>query len=70
MQAWVKLDHRLLAIDGEHDVHAMVEIAVPERVDANARVPRMAWGEHRKALSLRVVSVPYKRAAHMSSHER
>lgn len=39
VQASVKLDHTLLAIDGEHDVHAMVEIAVPERVDAQEREP-------------------------------
>jgi Ca-activated chloride channel homolog len=39
MQASVKLDHTVLAIDGEHDVHALVEIAVPERDDADDRAP-------------------------------
>ena len=39
MQASVKLDHTVLAVDGEHDVHAMVEIAVPEREEADARAP-------------------------------
>ena len=39
MQASVKLGHTVLAIDGEHDVHAMVEIAVPERESGEERAP-------------------------------
>ena len=36
MEAAVKLDHVVLAVDGEHEVHAMVEIVAPglERTDA------------------------------------
>lgn len=30
MQAAVKLDHQLLAVEGEHDVHAMLELSLPE----------------------------------------
>jgi Ca-activated chloride channel family protein len=39
VQASVKLEHTVLAVDGEHDVHAMVEIAVPEREDGVERAP-------------------------------
>jgi Ca-activated chloride channel family protein len=39
VQASVKLDHSVLAIDGEHDVHALIEIVVPERPDEENRVP-------------------------------
>jgi Ca-activated chloride channel homolog len=40
LQASVKLEHTVLAVDGEHDVHALVEIAVPERdEDADERAP-------------------------------
>lgn len=39
MDADVRLDHTLLAIDGEHDVHAMVEIVAPERDDVDKREP-------------------------------
>ena len=39
MQTSVKLDHTVLALDGEHDVHALVEIAVPEREDDDNRAP-------------------------------
>lgn len=37
MDAAVRLEHSLLAVDGEHDVHAMVEIVAPdqERADEN-----------------------------------
>jgi Ca-activated chloride channel family protein len=30
MQATIKLEHDLIALEGEHDVHAMLELAVPE----------------------------------------
>ncbi len=30
MKADVRLDHQLLAVEGEHDVHAMLEITVPQ----------------------------------------
>jgi Ca-activated chloride channel family protein len=39
VQASVKLDHSVLAIDGEHEVHALVEIVVPERLDDAERTP-------------------------------
>lgn len=39
MDAAVKLDHVLLAVDGEHDVNAMVEIVAPELERADAREP-------------------------------
>ena len=39
MQASVKLDHAVLAVEGEHDVHAMVEIVVPEREEDTERAP-------------------------------
>lgn len=37
MRATVRLDHTLLAVEGEHDVHAMIEIAAPEPPDAARR---------------------------------
>jgi Ca-activated chloride channel family protein len=39
MEAAVKLDHVLLAVDGEHDVNAMVEIVAPEVETSGAREP-------------------------------
>jgi len=39
MQASARLDHTVLALDGEHDVHAMVEIVAPERDDITERRP-------------------------------
>ncbi len=39
MEAAVRLDHTLLALDGEHDVHAMVEIVAPELELSDARDP-------------------------------
>lgn len=39
MEAAVKLDHVLLAVDGEHDVNAMVEIVAPELERTDAREP-------------------------------
>lgn len=39
MKATVKLEHNLIAVEGEHDVHAMLELAVPERHTAEARPP-------------------------------
>ena len=39
MHASVKLEHTVLAVDGEHDVHALLEIAVPEREDDDGRPP-------------------------------
>ena len=39
MQAAVKLDHQLLAVEGEHDVHAMLELSLPEAKDAVAQPP-------------------------------
>lgn len=40
MQATVRLDHSFISLDAEHDVHAMLELAVPEPADAAARPPR------------------------------
>ena len=39
MDAKVRLEHTVLAVDGEHDVHAMVEIVAPELENASAREP-------------------------------
>lgn len=39
MQASVKLEHTVLAVDGEHDVHALVDIVVPEREEGDERAP-------------------------------
>ena len=39
MQAAVKLDHQLLAIEGEHDVHAMLELSLPQADAAATRPP-------------------------------
>ncbi len=39
MHALVRLDHQLLALEGEHDVHAMFELTVPEAPDAASRPP-------------------------------
>ena len=39
MNASIRLDHSLLSLDGEHDVHAMLEISVPALADADARPP-------------------------------
>ena len=39
MQASVRLDHSLLAVEGEHDVHAMVEICAPAAPDSDGRPP-------------------------------
>lgn len=39
MQAHIKLDHQLLAVEGEHDVHAMLELTLPAADNAVARPP-------------------------------
>ncbi|MBD0328941.1 MAG: VWA domain-containing protein [Thermoleophilia bacterium] len=39
MQASVRLDHQLLAADGEHDVHAMLELHAPEPAETEQRPP-------------------------------
>ena len=39
MQTSVKLDHTVLAVEQEHDVHAMLEISVPAGPDASERPP-------------------------------
>jgi Ca-activated chloride channel family protein len=39
VHASVRLDHTLLAVEGEHDVHAMLELSVPALADAEARPP-------------------------------
>ena len=39
MQAQIKLDHQLLAVEGEHDVHAMLELTLPQADGAVARPP-------------------------------
>lgn len=38
MQAAVKLDYQLVAVEGEHDVHAMLELSLPE-ADGAASAP-------------------------------
>ncbi len=37
MRASVRLDHQLLAVEGEHDVHAMLELSLPELAQADER---------------------------------
>lgn len=39
MHAAVRLDHNLIAVDGEHDVHAMLELSVPDPPDSAERPP-------------------------------
>ena len=39
MQAQVRLDHQLLAVEGEHDVHAMLELSLPEADGAIEQPP-------------------------------
>jgi len=39
VQASVRLDHQLLALESEHDVHAMLELTVPAPVESAARPP-------------------------------
>lgn len=39
MHAAVKLDHQLLAVEGEHDVHAMLELSLPEADGAIVQPP-------------------------------
>lgn len=39
MQAQIKLDHQLLAVEGEHDVHAMLELSLPDADGAVAHPP-------------------------------
>ena len=39
MQASVRLDHTVLAVEREHDVHAMLEISVPAGPDEEKRPP-------------------------------
>jgi len=39
MHAAVKLDHQLVAVEGEHDVHAMLELSLPEADGATAQPP-------------------------------
>ena len=39
MKAAVRLEHQILSIESEHDVHAMVELTVPDAIGAAARPP-------------------------------
>jgi Ca-activated chloride channel family protein len=39
MNADIRLDHKLLSVDAEHDVHAMLELSVPELPGDAARPP-------------------------------
>ena len=39
MQTSVRLDQNLLAVDGEHDVHAMLELHAPEPPESAERPP-------------------------------
>ena len=39
MKAAVRLEHQLLSIESEHDVHAMVELTVPEADSVTSRPP-------------------------------
>ncbi|MEZ5098537.1 MAG: VWA domain-containing protein [Thermoleophilia bacterium] len=39
MHASIRLDHRLVAVEGEHDVHVMLELVAPEPADGAARPP-------------------------------
>ena len=39
LKGTVRLDHSLLAIDGEHDVHAMLELVAPEAPASDGRAP-------------------------------
>ncbi len=39
MNVSIRLDHALLSVEGEHDVHAMLELSVPEREEDPARPP-------------------------------
>jgi len=39
MQASVRLEHNLISVDGEHDVHAMLEFVAPEAEDSTERAP-------------------------------
>jgi Ca-activated chloride channel family protein len=39
MHVSVRLDHALLAVDGEHDVHAMLELSAPEAPGDSERAP-------------------------------
>src|SRR5919108_3520302 len=39
MNADIRLDHKLLSMDAEHDVHAMLELSVPELPGDAARPP-------------------------------
>lgn len=39
MHASVRLDHRLVAVEGEHDVHVMLQLDAPEPADGAPRPP-------------------------------
>ena len=39
MKAAVRLEHQILSIESEHDVHAMVELTVPDAIGAASRPP-------------------------------
>jgi Ca-activated chloride channel homolog len=39
MDAWIRLDHQLLAVEGDHTVHAMLELSAPEPSKPTARAP-------------------------------
>lgn len=39
MQAQIRLDHQLLALEGEHDVHALLELSLPEAEHGSPRAP-------------------------------
>src|SRR4051794_23401237 len=46
MDARIRLDHSLIALESEHDVHVMLEVSVPEAGDT------AAWAPLRLALML------------------
>src|SRR3954471_10737971 len=39
MKATIKLEHELVAVEGDHDINAMLEITVPEAGSDAARAP-------------------------------
>ncbi len=41
MDAAIKLDHSLVAVEAEHTLHAMVELRAPEAAGADR--PRCGW---------------------------
>src|SRR5436309_15148344 len=39
MDANIRLDHNLISLESEHDVHAMLELSVPAGTESAARPP-------------------------------